>query len=818
MKDRFLSVLGQLRRVILRHGDGGLSDGQLLDRFIHQRDETAFEALVWRHGPMVLGVGPRVLHNLDDAEDILQATFLSLVRQARSIRRRETIAGWLYQVAYRLALRARQQKKKRSRGQVALSEVAAAAPSSDDPAQEELRLLDEELQRLPEKYRIPLVLSYLQGITNQEIAVRLTYPIGTVFTRLARGREMLRKRLVRRGVTLSAGIMGAAVTPDGAIAALRAELVRGTVRAGRLFAECPQSAAGALSPNVIALVEGVEKMIAISRWKLVGVVLTLFTVMGSGAGLLAWRQTLAEQENTPAAAQKPQQSASAPKAQAKNTEPDALPADCDRPKIVQVFPADGAADVEPITEIRIRFDRPMDPASALLNWDFRGKARGKAGFRPSGEMRYDDKTHEFILPVRLSPGSTHSVTVNRESFAPSKDKDYEGFRSSEHIAAKPYRWSFTTKKPPIQKENRPRVTSLTPASDSEVSLLTPLEVAFDKPMDPDRYAISTDDPLGSDRVPQLLGRAEYDAERHRFTLLLALPANWNGELRLEGFREKKGVEAEPIVVKYRTQRSIYSDALRKRIEQAGQSEKLRQPVERVRKARREFRSVSEEARTAVSYGSHSYYYESFELQGASFRMQGEQKYLSVVDGIMRVPFRVGSDGKTSWLRINKERITLPAKEIEAKNLLFCDAFHSAGIEDAKRVIGDMKLEYLGEVLIRGRRCHRVRSWVAELSRFVSLSPLREWYIDTQTLLPLRVEMAGMRFAQMIDYSHRSVNQPIPDKEFSPDQEAGVEDKKAEPLNKDYTYRFLTVIDGSNGRMSVRWGVKGPKGTSSSGLN
>ncbi len=685
MKDRFLSVLSQLRRVILRHGEGGLNDGQLLDRFIHQRDETAFEVLVWRHGPMVLGVGRRVLRNLDDAEDILQATFLALVRQARSIRRREAIAGWLYQVAYRLALRARHQKKKRSRSQVALSEVAAAAPSNDDPGQEELRLLDEELQRLPEKYRIPLVLSYLQGMTNQEIAVRMTCPIGTVFTRLARGREMLRKRLIRRGVTLSAGLMGAPGTPDRTIAALRAELVRGTVRAGQLFAECPGSAAGILSPNVIALVEGVEKMIAISRWKFIGVVMTLFAILGSGAGLLAWRGSLHEQENTPAAKQKPERSAGATNAKA--AEPDTLPTDRDRPKIIQVFPADGATEVEPIAEIRIRFDRPMDPTSAVLNWDF----RSKAGFRPSDEMRYNEKTHEFILPVQLSPGHTHSVTVNRQSYAPGKDKDYDGFQSREHIAAKPYRWSFTTKKLPIQNENRPRMTLLTPASDSELSLLTPLEVAFDKPMDPDRYSISTDDSAGSDRVPQLLSRAEYDAQRHRFTLLLALPPNWNGELRLEGFRDKNGVEAEPIVVKYRTQRSIYSDTLRKRIEQAVQSDKLHQLVERVRKARRELRSVSEEARWAFSYCRHSYWHETFEMQGARFQMQGTEKYLGVVDGIMRTPFRVGSDGTTSWLRINKERISLPAKEIKEKNVRICDAFHSAGAEDANHVIQDMKL-------------------------------------------------------------------------------------------------------------------------------
>jgi RNA polymerase sigma factor (sigma-70 family) len=817
MKGRFVAVLSQLRRVILQQSDGGLSDGQLLDRFIHQRDDTAFEVLAWRHGPMVLGVARRVLHHLEDAEDILQATFLSLVRQARSIRRREAVSGWLYQVAYRLALRARQQKKKRPLGEVAIEDVAAPVSASGERGQEEFRLLDEELQRLPEKYRIPLVLSYLQGMTNQEIAVRMGCPIGTVFTRLARGREMLRKRLVRRGVTLSAGLLGAALTPDRAVATLRAEMVRGMVRAGRMFAECPSSAAGVLSPNIITLAEGVEKMTAVSRWRLVAAVLTLVTVIGSGAGLLAWRGTLPEQDNAPA--QKTQQSASASRAQAKAAEPDAPPADRDRPTVVQVFPAGGATEVEPTTEIRIRFDRPMDPASAVLDWGF----RNKAGFRPSGEMRYIEKTHEFILPVRLSPGHTHEVTLNRQSSPPGKEKEYEGFQSREHIAAKPYRWSFTAKKLSSDKATAPRATSVAPASDSEVSLLTPLEVVFDKPMDPSSYAVSFDaSVVGSDRVPRLLGRAEYDAQRHRFTLLLALPANWNGELRLEGFREKNGAEAEPTVVKYRTQRSVLSDALRKRIEQAGQSDKLHELVQRVRKARRELRSVSEEARWAVPHGPLSSWYQTFQVQGARFQMQGEQKFLGVIDGIMGIPFRVGSDGTTAWLRTKNERIAHPAKEIKEKNVLLCDAFHSAGNEDAKHVIQDMKLEHLGEAIVRGRRCERVRSWVTELTAFDDLPPIRDWYIDDQTLLPLRVEMAGvgphMTILQMIDFIHTSVNQPIPDKEFSPAEEAGVKSVKAQPLDEGYTHRFLNVIDGSNGRMSVRWGEKGPKGTRSGGLN
>jgi RNA polymerase sigma factor (sigma-70 family) len=787
------ALLSHLHRLC----EPALPDATLLARWRDQRDHAAFALLTARHGPMVLGVCRRILGDVQDAEDAFQATFVVLARKAGKLRRPEALASFLYGAALRIARKARTAKRRR------LVPLPSPAPEPVDPrpqpldvltGRELLELLDAEIARLPETYRLPLLLCLLQGRTVEDAARQLGWSIGSLRGRLERGREQLRRRLSRRGLGLSVGavaLLAPAVVPE------------------KLLAESARLLSGPV-PSAIGVLAG--SSISAMKLKIVCLSFFLLAAAGLGVGLSLLPAPVPDKPATPTLAAQPPQ--------AKAAKADEPPAERKRPKIVQVFPADGAVDVEPITKIRIRFDRPMDPTSAMLLWDFRSiwDFRSKIGFRPRGEMRYDEKTHEFILPVQLSPGHTHPLIVNRESFARRKEKDYDGFQSKEHIAAKPYRWSFTTKKLPTKKGNRPRVTSLTPASGSEVSLLTPLEVAFDKPMDASTCAVSFDAPPGSDRLPRLLGRAESDAERRRFTLLLALPANWNGEFRLEGFRGKDGVETEPIAVKYRTQRSIYSEALRKRIEQAGQSDKLQQLVERVRQARRKLRSVSEEVRTADSYRPFSYWYQTFEMQGARFQMQGEQKFLGVIDGIMRNPFRVGSNGTTAWLRRQNERIALPAKEIKEKNVLFCDPFHSTGAEPAKRVIQDMKLEHLGEAVVRGRRCHRVRSWVTELNALDSLSPIREWYIDTQTLLPLRVEMAGMGL-QTIDYSYSSVNQPIPDKEFSPDAEPGLKDVKTQPLDKGYTYRFLTIIDGSTGRMSVRWGEKSPKGaTRSSGLN
>jgi RNA polymerase sigma factor (sigma-70 family) len=297
MRDDLTRVVRQLRRVVGCRCDGGLDDAQLLQRFAAERDEAAFEVLVWRHGPMVLGVGLRVLHNADDAEDVLQATFLALTRQAPSIARGGALPGWLYRVAYRTALRARRQRVKRPAGQAALDELPAPSPRADDPCRDLWPVLDEELQHLPDKYRTPLVLSYLQGLTNREVAERLGCPPGTVFTRLARGRELLRKRLNRRGVTLSSGLLGAALVGSATSPPLRAALVHATVRAALRFAAGSGTVASVVSPNVVALTEGVLQMIGPSRLRIVWAALVVLAVAGPGAALLARGRTAGEREN-----------------------------------------------------------------------------------------------------------------------------------------------------------------------------------------------------------------------------------------------------------------------------------------------------------------------------------------------------------------------------------------------------------------------------------------------------------------------------------------------------------------------------------------
>jgi RNA polymerase sigma factor (sigma-70 family) len=212
-------LLRHLGRAALRGGPE-LADADLLGRWLSLRDESAFEALVWRHGPMVLGVCRRVLGNAADAEDAFQATFLVLVRKAASVVPRSRVGSWLHGVAHRTALKALEMNsRRRKREQVARQQPAADAPRDEE---ELLARLDEELGRLPEKYRVPIVLCHLEGRAVQEAARELGLPQGTLASRLARGRALLARRLGR----------GEAAIP--AASALPASLVSGTVKAALL--------------------------------------------------------------------------------------------------------------------------------------------------------------------------------------------------------------------------------------------------------------------------------------------------------------------------------------------------------------------------------------------------------------------------------------------------------------------------------------------------------------------------------------------------------------------------------------------------------
>jgi RNA polymerase sigma factor (sigma-70 family) len=280
-ESRSESVLWQLHHW-LGSTTSPADDGRLLERFVRQRDEEAFAELVARHGPLVMGVCRRVVGIVQDAEDVFQATFLVLARKAKTIRNPESLSCFLHGVAYRLALKARADAERRR-----IHERKAA--SLDDSAEMDLSwrevrgLLDEELQQLPEKQRLPLVLCYLEGLTQDEASRQLGWSRGTLKRRLEAGRDRLRVCLTRRGVTLGVGLFAAALTESSSRATVPIALRGATTRAALQFL-IDEPAALAPTPAAL-LAEGALQSMLTTKAKLAAMLVLLFGCAVTAAGL-----------------------------------------------------------------------------------------------------------------------------------------------------------------------------------------------------------------------------------------------------------------------------------------------------------------------------------------------------------------------------------------------------------------------------------------------------------------------------------------------------------------------------------------------------
>ncbi|HLN29932.1 MAG TPA: sigma-70 family RNA polymerase sigma factor [Gemmataceae bacterium] len=276
-----------------------LTDQQLLESFLNRRDERAFALVVQRHAALVMSVAQGVLHEVHDAEDVFQATFLVLAKKVGSIRHQPALAGWLYQVAYRLALKARADNIRRRIHERRVATMPLAAPGST-LGQDELRaVLNQELSRLPEKYRTPLVLHYLEGKSKHETAGQLGCTEGTVSGRLARARALLRNRLVRRSLMVSSSGLTAVLTEKTASAVVAPLLVSATVEAALTIARGGTTSI-AVSASAASLADGMLKRMLVARIRMVTVALTVgLVVLASGA--VTYRAVANNREDSPSA-------------------------------------------------------------------------------------------------------------------------------------------------------------------------------------------------------------------------------------------------------------------------------------------------------------------------------------------------------------------------------------------------------------------------------------------------------------------------------------------------------------------------------------
>jgi RNA polymerase sigma factor (sigma-70 family) len=281
-------LIAPLRRLALARDPHPRTDGQLLSAFVSSHDSVAFEAIVRRHGPMVLGVCRRVIGDPHAADDAFQAVFVVLVRRAAAVRPREQLANFLFGVAYRVALKARSQiarRRTRETQVAAMPEPAAPADLSAEHWADLQPVLDAELAALPDYLRLPVVLCDLQGRTQREVAKQLNLPTTTLVNRLAAARRRLAARLSARGVSLAGGALAAVVSANAATAAVAPHLVASATRVGLAAVG---SGAGTIPANVLQLSEGVVRMFVVSKLKLTttAVLAGLTLLAGAGVGMV----------------------------------------------------------------------------------------------------------------------------------------------------------------------------------------------------------------------------------------------------------------------------------------------------------------------------------------------------------------------------------------------------------------------------------------------------------------------------------------------------------------------------------------------------
>jgi RNA polymerase sigma factor (sigma-70 family) len=261
-----------------------LGDGELLERFVAAKDGAAFAVLVQRHASMVLGVCRRMLGSVHDAEDACQAAFLVLAQKAASIRKTTSLSSWLHGAAWRVASHVRRERLRRSNCQRQIQEPAVADPAAEVSWREVQTVLDEELKKLPDNLRAPLILCYLEGLTRDAAAQQLGLSVACLHGRLERGRKTLGTRLTRRGVTLPAALLAAAVGEGVVRAAVPPTAILATAKAAMLIGSGRALHKGLISARVLSLAQEVTRNMFLTNWKLGAAALVAATLMAAALG------------------------------------------------------------------------------------------------------------------------------------------------------------------------------------------------------------------------------------------------------------------------------------------------------------------------------------------------------------------------------------------------------------------------------------------------------------------------------------------------------------------------------------------------------
>ncbi len=499
--------------------------------------------------------------------------------------------------------------------------------------------------------------------------------------------------------------------------------------------------------------------------------------------------------------------------------------DASRPKVISVFPTNGAVNVAGITELRVRFDRPMSPLSLKLEWD-------AGGCTDCEFPKYDAAKHEFAIPVRLVPGAEHQVVVNKLMFASDDEKlseqrkqwPLDGFQSADHRLAGIYAWRFRTQ--PLAPTNKApaKAVRIIPALGSEVPVLTFVEIEFDQPMSPPTDALPRVAGEFDRETAQMIQHVEYDATTRSFRLPLLLSPKKPARFTLRGFQSAEGTPAEPIRLNYRVTGERRAAAELAQTEADAKNPQLLALLEAMRQKRAELTSLTERVQSLSLFGMANAY-TRLESQSAAFQwQQPDQFYADVSEAMLScAAFRIGSDGENWWWHYEGppgkcEVFVCPAKDMYTRNVSICDPFDLLQQTPAQAA-AELSLRLVGSSHEGKPVGNLVEAWDVEVhGGGMVWGQLNQWRISTENFRPAEVRIASTFGVTRLRFHYDAVNEKLPEAMFAVPKLEGVSPAPAEALDADYTKRFINLRDGSDGRMSVRWGKKGPKATASSGLN
>ncbi len=496
------------------------------------------------------------------------------------------------------------------------------------------------------------------------------------------------------------------------------------------------------------------------------------------------------------------------------------------PQLIAVWPADGATDVTCETELRLRFDKPVDPDVFEITWN-------RGGFVSTGQLEYLGDKHELVLPVRLLPGAVHEVEIGG---------GMTGIALGGAVA--PASWRFETAGPVAERGEPAQVVSVKPPSGSAVPRLAFITVQFDKAIDPRTVAVTARRTSGEERFAErsaVVPAPEYDEQTHTVTLPVILPMNWSGEVTLTAGN------ASPVTVAYTTGEELIDRNHPAVAPPEGTADELKRVVGRALAARKQLRSASvlSQNRSYSLPPDRSVGFTRFSAKRGRFAFQGDRQFIGDVSGWMGQAFMVGSDGATCWFLHERRSadsgpalalISCDVDKVEKKRVLIADAF---GVDDETidkgPIDGPLDEGPLAGPAIEKHIAKRsltlvnsgrgpadpyvVRSWSARnLGGDTAWVEVTDWGIDAETFLPTRVVSSFGGHQMTTELAYSDVNEKLPLQRFQPPADETAQKEDPAPLSEKYDIRFLQLGDGSSGRVSCRWGMTGSGGTSSSGLN